>query len=75
MKNLKLTEEKITLKRVIVAFLNIKSKDLETNLHISKSLVSRHLSGERRCPEIDIYIIEKSFGIIVKDYIIDTTNN
>ena len=50
---------------MIVSLLDLKSKEIESGLHISKSVISRHLSGERDCPEIDIYIIE------IKDYSIN----
>lgn len=59
-------------KKMIVKFLasiiNLKSKDIENSLHISKSVVSRHMTGERNRPEIDVFIIEKVFGIKIKDY-------
>ncbi len=54
--------------KVITSMINLKSKDIETGLHMSKSVVSRHMRGERNNPEIDIYIIEKVFGIKIKDY-------
>ncbi len=57
--------------KMIVSLLDLKSKEIESGLHISKSVISRHLSGERDCPEIDIYIIEKLFGIKIKDYSIN----
>ena len=57
-----------TIRRVVVAILDIKSKEIQSNLNLSKSVVSRHLRGESCCPEIDIFIIEKVFGIKVKDY-------
>lgn len=57
--------------KMIVSLLDLKSKEIESGLHISKSVISHHLSGERDCPEIDIYIIEKLFGIKIKDYSIN----
>ncbi len=66
-------------KKMIVKFLasiiNLKSKDIETGLHISKSVVSRHMTGERNRPEIDIFIIEKVFGIKIKEYSICALEN
>ncbi|MCD7780068.1 MAG: hypothetical protein LUH05_05290 [Candidatus Gastranaerophilales bacterium] len=57
--------------KVITSMINLKSKDIETGLHMSRSVVSRHMTGERYNPEIDIYIIEKVFGIKIKDYCLD----
>ena len=60
--------QKKAIVKIITSIINLKSKDIETNLHISKSVVSRHMTGERNCPEIDIFIIEKVFGIKIKNY-------
>ena len=52
----------------IVAITNLKSRDIEKNLHLSKSIVSRHLRGEINKPEIDIYIVEQLLGIKIEGY-------
>lgn len=57
--------------KVIVAMCAITSKEIQDNVHISKSYVSRYFNGERNCIEIDIYIIEKIFGIKIKDYLVN----
>ncbi len=57
--------------KFIVSLLDLKSKEIQTNLNISKSVVSRYMTGERGCPQIDIYLIEKVFGIKIKDYSIN----
>ena len=36
--------------------------------NISKSLISRHLTGELERPEVDIYIIEQLLGIKIEGY-------
>ena len=46
----------------------VKYSDIEEQLHISRSVVSRHLRGEREYPPIDIYIIEKFFGFKIKEF-------
>lgn len=69
-----ITAEKILktdIVKVIVALDIITSKDIQLGAHVSKSYVSRYLKGERNCIEIDIYMIERIFGIKVKDYIIN----
>ena len=54
--------------RTIVSVINLKSRDIENGLHLSRSVVSRHLAGEKNRPEIDIYIVERLLGIKIKDY-------
>lgn len=63
--------KKLILTKIIVSILNLKSKEIQMALNISKSVVSRYMTGERGCPEIDIYLIEKLFGIKIKDYSIN----
>ncbi|MBO6272989.1 hypothetical protein J6O48_09475 [bacterium] len=53
----------------IVAVKQIKIKEIQQALHLSKSVVSRHLTGEINKPEIDIFIFEKLLGVRVRDYI------
>ncbi len=57
--------------KVITSMLDLKSKEIEAVLHLSKSVVSRHMTGEKNNIEIDIFIIEKVFGIKIKDYSIN----
>lgn len=64
--------QKKMIVKFLVSIINLKSKDIENSLHISKSVVSRHMTGERNRPEIDIFIIEKVFGIKIKDYSVCT---
>lgn len=54
--------------KIIFIMFDITSKEIEEHLHVTKSYVSKYLCGERISPEIDIYIIEKIFGIKIKDY-------
>lgn len=51
--------------------IDLKSKDIESVLHLSKSAVSRYMTGEKSNTDIDIFIIEKVFGIKIKDYSIN----
>ena len=60
----------------ILAILDLKVIDIANNLHISKSLISRHLTGELERPEVDIYIIEQLLGIKIEGYsFTDERNN
>lgn len=63
-------QKKIIVK-LITTIINLKSKDIETVLHLSKSVVSRHMTGEKNNIDINIYIIEQAFGIKIKDYSIN----
>lgn len=63
--------QKKIIVRIITSMIDLKSKDIETVLHLSKSVVSRHMTGEKNNTEIDIFIIEKVFGIKIKDYSIN----
>ncbi len=54
---------KVIVIKAIMAMVNLKSRDIENELHLSKSIVSRHMRGEKNRPEIDIYIIEHLLGI------------
>ncbi len=67
MKNCAFCKKRLII-RIISTILDLKSKEIETNLHLSKSVVSRYMTGERGCEAIDIFFIEKVFGITVKDY-------
>ena len=57
--------------KIITSIIDLKSKDIESVLHLSKSVVSRHIKKKKNNTEIDIFIIEKVFGIKIKDYSIN----
>ncbi len=52
----------------MVASLDLKSSDIEKQLNISRSVVSRHLRGERDYPPIDMFLVEQFFGVKIKEY-------
>ncbi|MBO6180645.1 transcriptional regulator [bacterium] len=54
--------------KVMLTSLDLKSSDIERHLNISRSVVSRHLRGERAYPPIDVYIIEQFFGFEIKEF-------
>ena len=62
-------DQKHIIIKVMVASLDLKSSDIEEQLHISRSVVSRHLRGEREYPPIDIYIIEKFLHFLLQVYL------
>ena len=49
-----------TIRRVVVAILDIKSKEIQSNLNLSKSVVSRHLRGERD----NVYARNKEYSCV-----------
>lgn len=48
--------------------MDLRSADIAQELGVSKSLISKYIAGEKKCPECDIYLIEKVFGIKVEEY-------
>ena len=52
----------------IVAIIDLKTKDIADGLHISPSLISRHLCGDIERPEVDIFIVEQLLGIKIEGY-------
>ncbi len=42
---------------------NLKATDIAKELHISDSLVRKHIDGIRNCQLVDFYIIHVCFGI------------
>lgn len=54
--------------KTIIAVINLRSREIENELHLSKSIVSRHFTGEKNRMEIDIFVIERLLGIKIKDY-------
>lgn len=55
--------KKKLLLKCIKAIYNVTSTDISEELHISKSVVSRHIVGERYSVLVDKYFINKCFGI------------
>ena len=50
--------------KTIIAVINLRSREIENELHLSKSIVT----GEKNRLEIDIFVIERLLGIKIKDY-------
>ena len=60
-------KKQIVMKQ-IVAVIDLKTTEIAEHLHISQSLISRHLCGEIDRPEVDIYIVEQLLGIKIEGY-------
>lgn len=54
--------------KIILTILNLKPAEVARKLHISKSFVSKYISGEKASSELDIYLIELIFKINIKDF-------
>ena len=50
-----------------MAIYNLRATDIVREINISDSLVRKHISGDRQCPPVDVYIVEKVFGIKIGD--------
>lgn len=68
MQNCVSCQRKIILK-MILTILELKPSELAGYVHISRSLVSRYLAGERNSNELDLFLIERIFSIQVKDFV------
>lgn len=54
--------------RLVLTFLELKPSEIARDLHISHSLVSKYIAGERHSHDLDMFFIEQIFEIKVKDY-------
>lgn len=50
----------------IMAIYKVKATDIAKEIHVSDSLVRKHIEGDRYCKDVDVFLIEKCFGIKVK---------
>lgn len=50
---------------------DLKATDIAREVNVSDSLVRKHINGVRNCRVIDAYLINKGFGIEIKDYSIN----
>jgi len=54
--------KKILLKFIMSVY-NLKATDIAKEIHVSDSLVRKHIDGIRNCQLVDFYIIHVCFGI------------
>lgn len=54
--------------KIVLTILNLKPSEIAKKLHISKSLISKCMTGERTSNELDVYLIELIFNINVRDF-------
>lgn len=54
--------------KIVLTILNLKPIDIAKELHISKSLVSKYIAGERGSSDLDTYFIQQIFSIDIKGF-------
>lgn len=60
-------QKKLLLKFIMDAY-SLKATDIAREIHVSDSLVRKHLEGIRNCPLVDIYIVRYCFGVTASDF-------
>lgn len=58
MNNCDLCQKRMTL-RILIAINDLKVSEIALAIHVSESLVRKHLEGVRYCPSVDEYIFNK----------------
>lgn len=66
MTNCAFCQKRILLKFIMSVY-NIKATDIAKKIHVSDSLVRKHIDGSRNCRLVDFYIIHTCFGIDIGD--------
>ena len=57
--------QKKTILKFLMAVYNLKATDIAREIHVSDSLVRKHIEGIRNCPLVDEYLVQRCFGIII----------
>jgi ribosome-binding protein aMBF1 (putative translation factor) len=70
MNNCAFCQKKILLKFIMSVY-NLRAIDIAREINISDSLVRKHISGDRECPPVDAYIVERVFGFKLRGCNID----
>lgn len=55
--------------KIVLTILNLKPIEIAKSQHVSKSFVSKYMTGEKISNELDIYLIGLIFKINVKDFV------
>ena len=65
MTNCVFCQKKLLLKFIMSVY-NIKATDIAREIHVSDSLVRKHIDGVRKCQLVDNYIIHTCFGVKIE---------
>lgn len=55
--------------KIIMTILDLKANEIAKETHVSNSLVSKYIVGERECKELDLLFIQKILGINFKEFV------
>lgn len=72
MPNLYISPKLLTVKFIFM-LLDLKVTQVAKEINVANSTVSMYLNGERKSPELEVFIIEKIFNIKIKEYITNET--
>ena len=70
MQNLIISPKILTVKFIFM-LLDLKVTQVAQEIHVANSTVSMYLNGERKSPELELYVIEKVFKIKIKEFVIN----
>ena len=68
MQNLIISPKILTVKFIFM-LLDLKVTQVAKDIHVANSTVSMYLNGERKSPELELYVIEKIFKIKIKEFV------
>ncbi len=68
MQNLIISPKILTVKFIFM-ILDLKVTQVAQEIHVANSTVSMYLNGERKSPELELYVIEKVFKIKIKEFV------
>jgi len=54
--------------RILLVILNLTPTEIARKLHVSNSVISKHISGEKIYRPCDLFLIEVIFNIQIKEY-------
>ena len=52
--------------KFLMAVYELKATDIAREVHVSDSLVRKHIEGVRYCPLVDAYLAQRCFGIVIE---------
>ena len=68
MQNLIISPKILTVKFIFM-LLDLKVTQVAKDIHVANSTVSMYLNGERKSPELELYVIEKVFKMKIKEFV------
>ena len=53
--------------KFIMSVYELRATDIAREIHVSDSLVRKHLDGVRKCPMVDDFLLQKFMGVSLGD--------